>query len=294
MEFAGVDSVFEIVKRFSQILTTPFLELSGNKISITTMFIVVLFIYLSSVLSKYAQVLTTKVLMNKNIDSGVKGSITKFIGYATQILGIVITLEMVGISLSSIFALGGVLMVGIGFGLQNITQNFISGVILLFERPIKKGDLVEVDGVSGRVTEIGSRSTTITTRDDVSIIVPNSKFISQQVVNDSFSGERRRFHVAVGVAYGSDVDRVQKTLIEVAKNHSKVLDTPAPRVFFQDFGDSSLNFDLTIWVEDLWNSQIILSDLRFEIDRAFRKNEIEIPFPQRDLHLRSSNVDFRQ
>lgn len=290
MEFAGVDSVFEVVKRFSQILTTPFLELSGNKISITTMFIVVLFIYLSSVLSKYAQVLTTKVLMNKNIDSGVKGSITKFIGYATQILGIVITLEMVGISLSSIFALGGVLMVGIGFGLQNITQNFISGVILLFERPIKKGDLVEVDGVSGRVTEIGSRSTTITTRDDVSIIVPNSKFISQQVVNDSFSGERRRFHVAVGVAYGSDVDLVQKTLIEVAKNHSKVLDAPAPRVFFQDFGDSSLNFDLTIWVEDLWHSQVILSDLRFEIDRAFRKNKIEIPFPQRDLHVRSSSV----
>ena len=121
------------------------------------------------------------MLANKNIEAGLKGSIAKFSGYLAHILGIVVTLEMIGISLSSIFALGGVLMVGIGFGLQNITQNFISGIILLFERPIKRGDLVEVDGISGRITDIGTRSTTVITRDDVSIIVPNSS-LSQNML----------------------------------------------------------------------------------------------------------------
>lgn len=282
--------IYEYIIKFGKLLTTPFLELSGNKISITTIIVGITFFYFSSVLSKYAQIFATKVLANKKIDAGLKGSIAKFSGYVAHILGIVITLEMIGISLSSIFALGGVLMVGIGFGLQNITQNFISGIILLFERPIKRGDLVEVDGISGRITDIGTRSTTVITRDDVSIIVPNSKFISEQVVNDSHSGERRRFHIDVGVAYGSDVKKVENVLMKVAENHPRVLSTPKARVFFKEFGDSSLNFDLTVWMEDLWASNEILSDLRFAIDQEFRKNEIEIPFPQRDLHLRSSSV----
>lgn len=282
--------IYAYIIKFGQLLTTPFLELSGNKISITTVFVGITFLYLSSVLAKYAQVFATKVLDNKKIDSGLKGSIAKFAGYVTHILGVVITLEMIGISLSSIFALGGVLMVGIGFGLQNITQNFISGIILLFERPIKRGDLVEVDGIAGRVTDIGTRSTTVITRDDVSIIVPNSKFISEQVVNDSHSGERRRFHIDVGVAYGSDVQKVEQVLMKVAADHPRVIDVPKPRVFFKEFGDSSLNFDLTVWIEDLWASNEILSDIRFAIDNEFRKSEIEIPFPQRDLHIRSSSV----
>ena len=160
----------------------------------------------------------------------------------------------------------------------------------MFERPIKRGDLVEVDGISGRITDIGTRSTTVITRDDVSIIVPNSKFISEHVVNDSHSGERRRFHIDIGVSYGSDVKKVESVLMKVAENHPLVLSTPKAKVFFKEFADSSLNFDLTVWMEDLWAANEILSDLRFEIDAEFRKNEIEIPFPQRDLHLRSSSV----
>lgn len=282
--------IYAYIIKFGQLLTTPFLELSGNKISITTIIVGITFLYVSSLLAKYAQIFTTKVLENKKIDAGLKGSIAKFSAYVTHILGVVITLEMIGISLSSIFALGGVLMVGIGFGLQNITQNFISGIILLFERPIKRGDLVEVDGIAGRVTDIGTRSTTVITRDDVSIIVPNSKFISEQVVNDSHSGERRRFHIDVGVAYGSDVDKVKEVLLKVAEEHPRVVSTPKPQVFFKDFGESSLDFDLTVWIEDLWQSLEILSDIRFSIDREFRKNQIEIPFPQRDLHVRSSSI----
>lgn len=290
MEYLSVDGIYKMFKGIWALFSTPILELSGSKISILSIFFALVFFYLSTVLSRYCQKLTEKFLENKDLDRGVKGSISKIAGHVAQIAGILIALDMVGINLSSLVALGGVLAVGIGFGLQNIAQNFISGLIILFERPIKKGDLVEVDGVYGRVSEIGSRSTTVTTKDDVSIIVPNSKFISEQVVNDSFSGERRRFHIDVGVAYGSDTKKVESILRDVALSHEKILKNPAPAIFFKEFADSSLNFDLTVWIEDLWNYEHILSDIRFKIDHKFREESIEIPFPQRDLHLRSSDV----
>ena len=181
-------------------------------------------------------------------------------------------------------------MVGIGFGLQNIAQNFISGLIILIERPIKVGDVVQVGGVSGRVIDIQARSTLIQTRDDVSILVPNSQFISEQVVNESFRGDIIRYTIKVGVAYGTDTKLVQETLLQVAKEHSLVLKDPAPTVLFEDFGDSSLNFELLVWLEDLWTYRRTLSELRFEIDQKFRERNIEIPFPHRDLHIKSSQV----
>ena len=228
-----------------------------------------------------------RFLAGRHIDRGVKGSIERLIRYIVVILGFFVALDSLGISMTSLAALGAVLMVVIGFGLQNVTQNFISGLIILLERPIKVGDLVEVGGNTGRVHEIGIRYILIHTRDDIAIIVPNSQFISEQVVNESFSSEtiRRRLHV--GVAYGSDEELVKKILLEVAQSYEKVLKETAPNVLFLDFGESSLDFALQIWVNDLWRYETILSDLRFAIDAAFRANKIEIPFPQRDLHLRS-------
>ncbi|MGB0452972.1 MAG: mechanosensitive ion channel family protein [Bacteriovoracaceae bacterium] len=292
MNNLSVESVSSFFRGIWEVFSTPLFELSGNQISVFSIFAAIVFFYFSSVVSKYSQKITRRFLEGRPIDKGVKGSIVKIVGHVAQVIGILVALDMIGINLSSLVAIGGVLAVGIGFGLQNITQNFISGLIILFERPIKNGDLVEVDGVVGRVTEIGSRSTTVTTRDDVSIIVPNSKFISERVVNDSFSGERRRFRVSVGVAYGSEVEKVRSLLIEVASSHGKVLNSPRPEVFFQDFADSSLNFDLNVWIQDLWASEQILSDLRFSIDKAFRDGHVEIPFPQRDLHIKSSSVKF--
>jgi len=190
--------------------------------------------------------------------------------------------------MTTLAALGAVLMVGIGFGMQNITSNFISGFIILFERPIQAGDFVEVTGVLGRVTAIKARSTTINTIDNISIIVPNSQFISESLTNWSYKDPRTRLHVHVGVSYGSDVELVRETLLEVGSTQPDVLKDPEPRVLFREFGESSLNFDLLVWTDKPLNQFIIRSDLNFAIVEAFRRKGVEIPFPQRDLHVRSS------
>lgn len=283
-----MDQMIEYAKVAGKYLTWPLFEVSGSKISIVS-FIVGIFILWASRRASFLfeEFIGRMLQKNKHLDVGVRGSIKRFSRYFILILGFLMALDTVGISLSSLAAIGAVLMVGIGFGLQNITQNFISGLIILFERPIKEGDLVVVNDITGRIQSIGARSTMITTLDDTSIIVPNSQFISEQVLNQSFSGDKMRLHLKVGVAYGSDCDLVQEVLSKVAKEHPKVINSPAPKVFFTDFGESSLDFSLTVWVHDLWFKEVILSDLRFAVDKAFRENKIEIPFPQRDLHVRS-------
>jgi len=282
--------MWEITGKIWELIRTPLFEISGNKFSVMSLILACIVFYLSVILSKMAERFIRNLLADKELDAGVKGSIERFTRYLVVTVGALMTLDTVGISLSSLAALGAVLMVGIGFGLQNITQNFISGLIILLERPIKVGDLVIVQGVSGRVIEIGARSTLIHTRDDVAIIVPNSQFISEQVVNESFSGEKMRLHIPVGVAYGSDTDKVKTALLKVANENAKVLDYPAPTVNFNNFGDSSLDFEVRVWVRELWENDIIKSDIRFAIDQEFRAQKIQIPFPQRDLHLRSSEV----
>ena len=189
--------------------------------------------------------------------------------------------------MTALAAVSAVLMVGIGFGLQNITNNFISGPILLFERPVQVGDYVEVSGVQGCVRSIRARSTMVETLDSVSIIVPNSNFIGQNVTNWSYKDAKVRIHISVGVSYSSDVDLVGETLLRVGKSHPEVLQNPEPRIQFLEFGDSSLNFDLLVWIDDPSRQYFVRSDLNFAIVNAFREEGITIPFPQRDLHLRS-------
>mgnify|MGYP003642317496 CR=1 FL=1 len=285
--------LIDLAKQFWAALSQPLFEVSGNKLSImtfiTALILFVVFIKGAHVVERFLR----KFLNDKPLDQGIKNSMARFGRYITIVVGAVITLETIGISLSSLAALGAVLMVGIGFGLQNIAQNFISGLIILLERPIKEGDVVQVGGVSGRVVDIQARSTLIQTRNDVSILVPNSQFISEQVINESFSGHQIRYSVSVGVAYGSDTKLVKDTLMAVAAENSKVLKNPAPDVLFTEFGDSSLNFELRVWLEDLWAYTVVLSELRFAIDAEFREKKITIPFPQRDLHVVSSNVKFQ-
>lgn len=282
--------MWEAATKIWNLIRTPLFEISGNKFSIMSLILACIVFYLSVILSRMAERFVKNLLDGKDIDPGVKGSISTFTRYLVVIVGSLITLDTVGVSLSSLAALGAVLMVGIGFGLQNITQNFIAGLIILLERPIKVGDLVEVKGVSGKVIQIGARSTLVNTRDDITIIVPNSQFIAEQVVNESFSGDRIRLHIQVGVAYGTDIRQVETVLKEVAKAQSKVLDYPGPSVIFLSFGDSSLNFELRVWTKELWDNETLKSDIRFSIDEAFRRESIAIPFPQRDLHIRSSEV----
>ena len=270
------------------ILTTSLFEISGQKVSLFSILMACLIFYFSTLLSKWAERAMGRLLADKtDLDRGVKDSIRTFTRYTVLITGAFVTLDTVGISMSSLAAVGAVLMVGIGFGLQNITQNFISGIIILLERPIKVGDLIEVQGVSGKVSEIGARSTLVTTRDDISIIVPNSQFISEQVINESLSGEKIRLKVNVGVAYGTDPRLVERILMDVAKNTDHVLSYPGPKVFFVDFGASSLDFSLTVWISKLWEMEGIKSDIRFRITDAFKLEDIEIPFQQIDLKIKN-------
>lgn len=173
----------------------------------------------------------------------------------------------------------------IGFGLQNIAQNFASGIILLVERPVQKGDFVDVGDAVGTVEDIAMRATRILTRDGVQIIVPNSELVSGRVVNRSAPTTRSRVRVNLGVAYGSDTERVRDTLLAVAAAEPRVLRDPPPAVFFKDFGDSALVFDLAVWIDTPQLEFVITSDLRFAIDRSFRETGLVIAFPQKDLHL---------
>jgi len=212
-----MDILLDQIKHIWNLLSTPFFELGTSHVSLASLFVVLLIIGVFYAISKIIERGLRRFLENKAIDPGVKGSIERFSRYLVVLIGVFVAVDTIGISLTSIAALGAVLMVGIGFGLQNIAQNFVSGIIILLERPIKQGDIVFVGGVSGRVRDIRVRSTVIETRDDVAIIVPNSQFIAEQVVNDSFSGHKIRKIVKVGVAYGSDVEKVTAILMKIEK-----------------------------------------------------------------------------
>jgi small-conductance mechanosensitive channel len=281
MSFSDIGST--LLSLFNQ----PFFTLGQQEISIKIIFVFVALLFGFSWLSKWIERFIHKTLLYKDIDPGIKGSIERFSRYLVLIFGLLVSLSSIGINLTSLTAFGAVVGVGIGIGLQDITQNFLSGIIILLERPIKKGDIVQVGDTSGRVLDIKARSTLVLTRDDVVMIVPNSDFITKQVVNDSFSGDKLRLHVNVGVAYGSDVDKVTDVLIQVAMEHDKVLKSPPPTVILKEFGDSALVFHLRIWTSELWFFDLLLSDLRYEIVRKFKTAGITIPFPQRDLHVKS-------
>lgn len=215
-------------------------------------------------------------------------AITTLTGYVIITVGLLAILSAAGIELTTLHVLAGAVGVGVGFGLQNIANNFISGLIILAERPIKVGDRVEVGDVNGEVVGIRARSTTVITNDNIAVIVPNSSFISENVVNWSWGDDTVRFRIPVGVAYGSDTRLVERLLIEVAHKSPNVLDVPEPTVQFREFGDSSLNFDLLIWTSTYTHRKnMLVSELNFAIDAAFRANGVEIPFPQRDLHIKT-------
>lgn len=234
----------------------------------------------------WRQILQKRILSDSGLEAGVQNSVATIMVYLLWIFGILIALTALGLSSTSLTVAFGALGVGLGFGLQNIFNNFVSGLILLFERPVQVGDVVEVNGTWGVITKINVRATQVQTYDNASLIIPNSEFISKQVTNWSFKDLRLRRIITVGVAYGSDVELVRKTLLEVADNHPRVFKKPEPDVLFDDFGDSALIFRLRVWTTiDFFAYGP--SDIRFEIDRLFRERDITIAFPQRDIHIRT-------
>jgi len=228
-----------------------------------------------------------QVLSRRKLDQGVRDAVKKLIHYAIVLIGFFLALSMLGLGLQNFVVLLGAFGVGIGFGLQDIVNNFLSGLILLFERPIKVGDGVMIDGEYGTVTRIGLRSTVVENLDQAELIVPNSQMISQKVTNWTLSTRRVRLVAHVGVAYGSDLEQVMKILAEVAAQHPLVLKSPQPLPLFNNFGGSSLDFELRVWIANIDQKPHVMNDLLLAIDRRFREEEIEIPFSQHDLHLRS-------
>jgi small-conductance mechanosensitive channel len=241
------------------------------------------------------RMLRRNVFRRTHLNIGTQETIARILHYIIMLLGVFIAVQQVGVDLTTLAAISAVLMVGIGLGLQNITSNFISALILLFERPVQVGDFVEVAGVQGRIRMIKTRSSIVETLDNVSIIVPNSNFITENVTNWSYRDSKVRIHISVGVSYGSDVDLVAETLLQVGRAHQEVLLNPEPAIQFLQFGDSSLNFDLLVWINDASRQYFIKSDLNFAVVKAFRKQGITIAFPQRDLHIRTAvPIEFAQ
>lgn len=230
------------------------------------------------------------VLQPAGVNSRIQDVVAVLFQYALTFLGLIILLQIWGVDVSSLAILASVLGVGIGFGIQNITNNFISGFIITLERPIEVGDFVNLGELVGIVERIGARSTEIRTLDQVTIIVPNSRFLESEVINWSHGDPVCRMHLPVGVAYGSDVDKVKMALLEAARRHPEVLLRPRPEVWFQGFGDSALNFDLLVWTGDPKRQFKVKSDVYYEIEASLRRHGLEIPFPQRDLHVRSPEL----
>ena len=227
-----------------------------------------------------------KFLSRSGMAQGLQESITTISAYIIWAIGLLIALHVFGLNTASLAVAFGALGIGIGFGLQNIVNNFISGIILLFERPIQVGDDVEVNGTWARVRKINVRSTVVQTYDNASLIIPNADLISNQVTNWSFKDKRIRRKITVGVAYGSDIELVRTILLQIAQDAPNVLRYPRPDVIFTDFGDSALIFVLRLWT-DIDNMLVVDTDIRFRIDKHFKENNIEISFPQRDIHIRS-------
>lgn len=242
------------------------------------------------------KVLFTKTI--KRIDEGTVSSIFLLIKYFLWIIGIIIILQTIGVNITYLIASSAALLVGLGLGIQQIFNDVVSGLFLLFEGNVKVGDVVQFNDISNTdeivatVREINLRTSKVESRDNVIIIVPNSKLISESVINWTTMDKKTRFKVEIGVAYGSDVILVKEILMKVASEHSQVSDTPKPFVRFHDFGDSSLKFQLFFFTLETFRVRNIKSDLRFSIYDEFKKNNIQIPFPQQDIYVKEMPEKF--
>ena len=221
-----------------------------------------LLFYISSIIRKF---LVNKVFPRYDLDIGVSQSIATIVRYLLIIVGLIIIFQTSGIDLSALGLLVGALGVGIGFGLQSITNNFISGIIILFERPIKVGDRIEIDDLAGNIVNISARATTIITNDNIAVIVPNSDFINSRVINWSHNNKEVRLNFPVGVSYNEDPELIRKLLLEVIAENHGVLTTPEPYILFEGFGDSSLNFNVLVWTSEFTDRpKILRSELYYE------------------------------
>ena len=270
--------------------------IDGNKIrllSILTSIAIIIASYLIAYIISH--LIKREFRKNKTLNKGFIKTVTRFIKYIILIIGFFIAFQVLGVNLSSLAFLAGVIGLGIGFGMQNIISNFISGIIILFEKPIKEGEYVEVAGYDGIVSDIRARSTTITTRDNISIIVPNSNFITSNVINWSHRDPKIRLHIPLGIEEtASKLDIAKKVLLEIAEENPEVLKKPEPSVWFVNIGASSFNLELIVWISSPIRRHFIISDINFEIAKKFAKYDIDLTYPwtnlvfKNDLHVQNN------
>lgn len=269
-------------------LNDPLFKLGTMEITLATLLQVIAVVVLVTLLATLTRrLLQSRLLSRSKLDLGLQYAIARIVSYGVLALGLLVGLSAIGIDLTSLTVLLGALGIGIGFGLQTTVNNFVSGLILLTERSIQVGDRVEVGTTSGRVTRIGARATSIETNDNITIIVPNSEFVSGRVINWSHAGDgRMRFRITVSVSYSCDAQLVEKLLMEVAAANETVLKEPPPTVAFREFGDNALVFELRVWTATMTHRPGMLrSQINFAIWDKFKQHGIRIPYPQRDLHL---------
>lgn len=286
-----------LLERVIRILNFPFISQGGLSVSIISLILLVLVISIAALVSRYARrLLDKRVLPKVHMEPGLRYTLLMLVHYVIIVFGVLYGLKLgLSVDLTGVAVILGFLSVGIGFGLQYVAADIISGFILLFERPVRVGDRLRLkDGIEGRVQNISIRSTIIVTNENMAVIVPNSKLVQNELINYSYPSQNVRLNVPVGVAYGSDLEKVSQALVEAARSVDEVLATPEPRVHFSGFGDSSLNLEIRVWINEPHKHPQIRSKVNFAIDRVFRERNIEIPFPQRDVRLRTAPININE
>lgn len=273
-----------------RVWNAPLVELGSFHLTLALVFQGAIFLVFLWFGTKFAsRVLRRRVLDRMDLDEGLKFSIQRVAMYLLFTLGALNLLPTLGLNVGSLTVFSGALGIGIGIGFQSIAKNFASGLILLFEQPIKVGDRVQLGELRGDVIKIGARGTWVRTNDSIVMIVPNSEFLDGQVTNWTANDRNVRMSVPLGVSYGSNPEHVRRVALQVAVEHPDVLDGPDPDIIFTGFGDSSLDFALRVWTSNqVTTPGKIVSQLYFGLFAAFKEEGIEIPFPQRDLHVRSA------
>ena len=275
------------MEKLRDILNYSFYFSDAIYISVKTILVLTIAFIVTNLLLRLIRKIVNRKLEEE--DRSKFKSIFSFLKYFVYILVIIIALQSSGVEVSVLLAGSAALLVGLGLGLQTLFQDIISGIFILLDKTLHVNDIIEIDGKVGKVFEIRLRTTRAVTLENRVLIIPNHKFLTHSLYNWTQNGVLTTEGINVGVAYGSDVEKVKQLLIEVANEHPRVLKIKKPTVFFMDFGDSALQFRLLFTINDSFSQLKIKSDLRFEIDKKFREHHIKIPFPQRDVHVYQSN-----
>jgi len=275
--------------RFQDLLDYQFV--SSPNIKVSNILLVLTIIIATYFLLRWIRKIIQRFRQRNRLSIGQEVAYYQLSKYLIVIISFILVLESLNIQIKGILVGSAALLVGVGLGLQQLFNDIVSGFFLLMENTIRIDDIIEVDGMVSKVKEIGIRTSRVENRDGIIVIIPNSRIVSNTVINWSTNGNTTRFNVFVGVAYGSDVAKVKKVILECAKRHSEVVNNPKPICRFSEFSDSSMNFELLFWSKNRFRVEEVKSDLRYMIYSEFAKNDIRIPFPQRDLHLKSSDFN---